>query len=64
MWQLIKSCNDAGKFTQTELITLKYIQDNFMLSPQMQEQLRMILFAYWSNGAIVVTSASLLATGS
>ena len=48
MWQLIKSCNDAGKFTQTELITLKYIQDNFMLSPQMQEQLRMILFMCYS----------------
>ena len=60
----MKSCNDAGKFTQTGLITLKYIQDNFMLSPRMQEQLRMILFVYWSKGAIVVTSASLLATGS
>mgnify|MGYP003332572272 FL=1 len=48
VWQIIKSCTDTGNFTKTELITLSYIQGHFILSPQMQEQLRMILFMCYS----------------
>ena len=48
VWQLITSCTDTGNFTKTELITLSYIQGKFILSPQMQEQLRMILFMCYS----------------
>ena len=48
VWQLITSCTDTGNFTKIELITLSYIQGKFKLSPQMQEQLRMILFMCYS----------------
>jgi|TARA_B110001452_G_scaffold146178_2_gene121517 hypothetical protein len=48
VWQIMKSCTDTGNFTKTELITLSYIQGNFILSPQMQEQMRMILFMCYS----------------
>ncbi len=48
VWQLILSCTDTGNFTKTKLITLSYIQEIFILSPQMREQLRMILFMCYS----------------
>ena len=49
VWQIISSCTcRQSNFTKTELITLSYIQGNFILSPQMQEQLRMILFMCYS----------------
>ena len=49
VWQLISSCTGRIRnFTKIELITLSYIQRNFILSPQMQEQLKMILFMCYS----------------